>query len=141
MVDPDIFNEVPVFSLLDAEERQILAQQVSVRQCSKDETIYHAGDPPGCAYLVQRGRVEVSLTDIAHEMIIVDVVDQGGLIGMSSLLADAPHMTTAVALEETQVIEINHEDISTLLTCKPLAGLHMMTMIEKQLRATHELMR
>src|SRR5262249_31789486 len=32
-------------------------------------------------------------------------------------------------------------DISTLLQQRPLAGLDMMTMIESQLRATHELMR
>ena len=60
---------------------------------------------------------------------------------MSSLLAGAPHLTTAVAVEETQAIEIEREDIAQLLQRKPLAGLDMMTMIEKQLRATHELMR
>ncbi len=58
---------------------------------------------------------------------------------MSSLLAKASHLTTAVAVEATQAIEIEH--IAELLKAKPLAGLDMMTMIEKQLRATHELMR
>jgi len=44
-------------------------------------------------------------------------------------------------IEDTQAIEIDREDIAALLQKKPLAGLDMMTMIEKQLRATHELMR
>jgi hypothetical protein len=60
---------------------------------------------------------------------------------MSSLLARADHLTTAVAVEDTQAIQIDREDIAALLRRKPLAGLDMMTMIEKQLRATHELMR
>jgi len=141
MVDPDIFNEVPLFSLLDADERQVLAQQVSAKNFTKGETIFKAGDPGSHAYLVQYGKVNVSITDIADEVIIVDIADAGGLVGMSSLLANAPHLTTAVAVADTRAIEIDRSDISTLLQRRPLAGLDMMTMIESQLRATHELMR
>ena len=141
MVDPDIFNEVPLFALLDADERQVLAQQVSAKNFAKGETIFKAGDPGSHAYLVQYGKVNVSITDIADEVIIVDIADAGGLVGMSSLLANAPHLTTAVAVADTCAIEIDRSDISTLLQRRPLAGLDMMTMIESQLRATHELMR
>jgi len=141
MVDPDIFNEVPIFSLLDGEERQVLAQQVSARSFTKGEMIFKAGDPGGHAYLVQHGKVHIQLTDRAGEIVLVDVVDDGGLCGMSSLLAGTDHLTTAEAVDDTQAIEIDREDIAALLQKKPLAGLDMMTMIEKQLRATHELMR
>ena len=141
MVDPDIFNEVPLFSMLDADERQVLAQQVSARTFSKGDTIFRAGEQDNLAYLVQYGRVHVSICDIVQESVIVDVVENGGLLGMSSLLAGAEHLTTAVAVEDTCAIEIDRNDITVLLQRKPLAGLDMMTMIEKQLRATHELMR
>jgi uncharacterized membrane protein len=126
---------------LDADERQVLAQQVSARTFAKGETIFCTGDPGGLAYLVQYGRVHVSITDIVQESVIVDVVEAGGVLGMSSLLAGAEHLTTAVAVDETSAIEIDRQDITVLLERKPLAGLDMMTMIEKQLRATHELMR
>ena len=141
MVDPDIFNEVPIFALLDSDERLVLAQQVDARQFAAGETIFKTGDPGGHAFLVQRGRVHITLTDLADEVVLVDVVQAGGLCGMSSLLAGTAHLTTAVAIEETQAIQIDREDIAALLQKKPLAGLDMMTMIEKQLRATHELMR
>ena len=141
MVDPDIFNDVPIFSLLDADERRVLAQQVSARNFAAGQTIFTAGDPGTYAYLVQQGRVNVSITDLADETIIVDVCENGGLLGMSSLLAQAEHLTTAVAVEDTSAIEIDRNDITTLLQQKPLAGLDMMTMIETQLRSTHELMR
>jgi CRP/FNR family transcriptional regulator, cyclic AMP receptor protein len=141
MIDPDIFNDVPVFALLDADERQVLAQQVSKRTFAKGETIFKCGEPGGHAYLVQYGTINVIITDLAQDEIVVDVVEPGGMLGMSSLLANATHMTTAVAVEDTCAIEIDRADISTLLQKKPLAGLDMMTMIEKQLRATHELVR
>jgi len=141
MVNPDIFNDVPIFALLDADERQVLAQQVSARNFAKGETVFKAGEPGSHAYLVQYGKVNVSITDLANEEIIVDLAEAGGVVGMSSLLAHANHLTTAMAIEDTCAIEIDRGDISTLLQQKPLAGLDMMTMIESQLRATHELMR
>src|ERR1700741_3895841 len=141
MVDPDIFNEGPIFALLDSDERLVFAPQVDRRQFAAGETIFKTGDPGGHAFLVQRGRVHITLTDLADEEVLVDVVQAGGLCGMSSLLAGNAHLTTAVAIEETQAIQIDREDIAALLQKKPLAGLDMMTMIEKQLRATHELMR
>ena len=99
MTDPAMFDDVPIFALLDREEKQVLAQQVSTRQFAKGETIFKTGDPGGHAYLVQRGRVHISLTDLAGEVVLVDVVDDGGLFGMSSLLARSDHLTTAVAME------------------------------------------
>ena len=40
MVDPDLFNDVPIFSMLDAEERLVLAQQVNLRSFATGETIF-----------------------------------------------------------------------------------------------------
>src|ERR1043166_4253779 len=127
MVDPNIFNDVPIFALLDESERLVLAQQVSARTFAKGETIFKEGEPGGFAYLVQRGRVNVTITDIAGDSLVVDTVDCGGVLGMSSLLAQANHLTTAVAVEDTCAIEIDRHDIQTLLERKPLAGLDMMT--------------
>ena len=141
MVDPNIFNDVPIFALLDSEERLVLAQQVGVKNFEKGETIYKVGDPGEHAYLIQQGKVDVMMIDIANEELKVDMVEVGGMLGMSSLLSNSNHLTTAVAIEATCAIEIDRNDISTLLQKKPMAGLDMMTMIEKQLRATHELMR
>jgi len=141
VINPDVFNEVPLFQLLDAEERKVLAAQVSPRAFKKGEVIYQAGDPGGLAYLLQKGIVHVTIQDARTENIIVDIASDGGLVGMSSLLAGEAHQTTAVAMEDTTAIEIDRHDISVLLQAKPLAGLDMMTIVEKQLRVVHELMR
>lgn len=141
MVNPDLFNEVPLFQLLDAEERRVLAEQVSVLKFKKGDVVYKAGDPGGLAYLVQTGNVHVTIKDANYESIIVDIADDGGLVGMSSLLAGEAHQTTATAMEDTTAIEIDRHDITALLKAKPLAGLDMLTIVEKQMRSVHELMR
>lgn len=141
MINPDDFNDVAIFQLLDAEERQVLAKQVSIRKFKKGEVVFKAGNPGGLAYVVQKGVVHVSIQDANNENVVVDIVENGGICGMSSLLAEESHQTTAIAMEDTTAIEIDRDDITILLTTKPLAGLDMMTIVEKQLRAAHDLMR
>jgi CRP/FNR family cyclic AMP-dependent transcriptional regulator len=139
MVNPNLFNEVPIFSLLDADERLVLAKHVSVRKFSKGHVIFRAGSPGGYAYLIQKGEVRVTITDASKEDVVVDMAREGGLIGMSSLLASENHITTAIATEDTTAIEIDRNDITMLLMTKPMAGLDMMTIVEKHLRSVHEL--
>jgi len=141
MIDPDIFNEVPIFALLDADERAVLAEQVTARHFNEGDTVFKAGDPGGYAYLIKNGKINLTLVDMANEAILIEVVNDGDLCGMSSLLANAPHLTTGIAVEDTDAIEIDRSDLTILLTKRPMAGLDMMTMIEKHLRTTHELMR
>jgi len=141
MVDPNIFNDVPIFQLLDADERKVLAEQVAQRQFKKGQVIFREGDAGGLAYVIQKGTVQVSIKDANKETIVLDVADDGGVIGMSSLLAGDSHLTTAIAMEDTTAIEIDRHDMSILITTKPMAGLDMLTIVEKHLRAAHELMR
>ena len=141
MVDIEVFNDVPLFALLDADERQVLAQQVGLRQFKEGEAVFRAGEVGGLAYLLQQGEIEVSIVNVEGEVIVVDVAGPGCLVGMSSLLANERHLTSAAATEETRAIEIDRNDLATLLQKKPQAGLDMMTMIEQQLRGVHELMR
>jgi CRP/FNR family transcriptional regulator, cyclic AMP receptor protein len=136
MIDIAIFDKVPIFSLLDHEARQVLGQQVSKRHFAKGETIFCVGDPGEFAYIVQSGLVHVN-----QNHIVIDVVEPGGLFGISALLAEASHQSTAVAIDDTQVIEIDRNDIKILLTKNPMAGLDMMTMMEKHLRTVNALMR
>ena len=141
MVNPVLFNDVPIFELLDDEERKVLAQQVSMRTFKKGQALFKAGDPGGLAYIIQKGTVHVSIQDANKDTIVVDIADEGGLVGMSSLLAEEAHQTTAVAMEDTTAIELDRSDIIALITTKPLAGLDMMTIVEKHLRVAHDLMR
>jgi uncharacterized membrane protein len=141
MINAEIFNDVPLFELLDKDERNVLAQQVSIRRFKKGQTLFRAGDPGGLAYVIQKGTVHVSIKDVSNQTVVVDIADEGGLVGMSSLLAEEMHQTAAVAIEDTTAIEIDRNDIIALITAKPMAGLDMMTIVEKHLRAAHELMR
>jgi CRP/FNR family cyclic AMP-dependent transcriptional regulator len=139
--DPNVFAEVPIFSLLDADERAILADHVELRRFAARQRIYKVGDVGGRAYIVLAGRVEVSMIDEEQRPVVVDTPQRGDIFGLSSMLAESAHLTTAVALEDTSVIEIDRGDIAELLRRKPMAGLDMLAMVGKQFRAAQELVR
>jgi uncharacterized membrane protein len=105
------------------------------------QRIYKVGDPGSRAYIVLTGKVEVSIIDDDQHPVVVDTPAHGEIFGLSSMLAESPHLTTATALEETTVIEIDRSDIAGLLQRKPMAGLDMLTMVGKQFRAAQELLR
>ncbi len=139
--DPALFEAIPIFSLLDADERAVLADQVEVRRFAPRQRIYHTGDPGEKAYVVLSGQVQVVVIDDDNQEVVVDRPVAGEIFGMSSMLSAAPHQTTAFALEETAAIEIDRNDIAGLLQRKPMAGLDMLTTVGRQFRAAQDLVR
>ncbi len=139
--DPAIFEEVSIFSLLDADERAVLAEQVELRRFAPRHRIYKSGDPGGKAFIVIKGRVEVAVIDEDNQEVVVDRPGAGEIFGLASMLAASPHSTTATAVEETSAIEIDRHDLTALVQRKPLAGLDMLTTVGRHFQAAQELVR
>lgn len=139
--DSSVFEEIPIFSLLDADERAVLAEHVELRRFTPRQRIYKAGDSGERAYVVLSGKVQVVMIDEDHQEVVIDMPTRGEIFGLSSMLSAAPHQTTAIALEETAAIEIERQDIAALLQRKPMAGLDMLTMVGRQMRAAQDLVR
>jgi len=139
--NPAIFEEVSLFSLLDADERAVLAEQVELRLFPPRHRIYRSGDPGGKAFIVVKGRVEVAVIDEDNQEVVVDRPGAGEIFGFASMLAASPHSTTATAVEETSAIEIDRHDLTALVQRKPLAGLDMLTTVGRHFQAAQELVR
>jgi CRP-like cAMP-binding protein len=139
--DPSELRDIPIFSLLDAEERAVLGQHVELRRFASQHRIYRIGDPGAKAYLVLRGKVQVAMIDDDHQEVVIDTPGPGGMFGLSSMLADAPHQTTAQTLEATTTLEIDRDHLAALIVRKPMAGLDMLTVVSRQVRAAQDLVR
>jgi CRP/FNR family transcriptional regulator, cyclic AMP receptor protein len=139
--DPAVFEDIAIFSLLDADERAVLAEQVELRRFTPRQRIYKSGDPGGKAYLKLSGRVHVVVIDEDNQEVVIDEPGNGEMFGLASMLSDSPHRTSAVALEPTSAIEIERTDLAALVQRKPLAGLDMLTMVGRQFHAAQELVR
>src|SRR5467141_1399498 len=138
---PDVLKNVPLFALLDDEETAVLAGQVELKKFAPRQRIYKMGDAAGQAYVMVSGRVRVTTLDEDHQEVVVDEPGHGEFFGFASMLEQTPHQTTAVALEESQCLEVDRHDIAVLLQRKPMAGMDMLTVLGKQFHASQQLVR
>jgi CRP/FNR family cyclic AMP-dependent transcriptional regulator len=138
---PESLKNVPLFALLDDDEAAILASQVELRTFAPRERIYKVGDTEGHAYVMVSGKVRVTTVDEDHQEVIVDEPSHGEFFGFASMLEQTPHQTNAVALEETQCLEVDRHDIMVLLQKKPHAGMDMLTVLGRQFHSAQQLVR
>jgi CRP/FNR family transcriptional regulator, cyclic AMP receptor protein len=137
---PEVLKNVPLFSLLDDDETAVLAGQVEIIRFAPRERIYKAGEP-GKAYVMISGRVRVTTVDEDHQEVTVDEPGSGEFFGFASMLEKTPHQTSAIAIEDSECLEISRDDIEVLLRKKPMAGMDLLTTLGHQFHAAHQLVR
>ena len=139
--NPEALKHVPLFALLDDEETAVLAGQVELKTFAPRQRIYKMGDNTGQAYVMVSGRVRVTTLDQDHQEVVIDEPEHGAFFGFASMLEQTPHQTTAIALEESQCLEVDRNDISVLLQRKPMAGMDILTVLGRQFHASQQLVR
>jgi CRP/FNR family transcriptional regulator, cyclic AMP receptor protein len=137
--DPEELKHVPLFELLDNDELAVLAAHVELRKFAARQRIFKIGDPSRCAYIVMSGSVRVTTVDEDQQEVLIDEPSHGGIFGFASMLDQTDHQANAMANEETVCVELDREDISTLLQRKPMAGLDMLTVLGRQFHASQRL--
>ena len=139
--NPEALKHVPLFAMLDDEETAVLASQVELKKFAPRQRIYKTGDSTGQAYVMVSGRVRVTTLDQDHQEVVVDEPSHGEFFGFASMLEQTPHQTTAIALEPSECLEVDRNDIAVLLQRKPMAGMDMLTVLGKQFHASQQLVR
>ncbi len=140
-INPEILRGVPLFSLLDEDETAVLAGQVELKHFAARQRIYKKGDAGGQAYVMLSGKARVTSIDQDQQEVVVDEPGAGEFFGFASMLEMTPHQTSAIALEDTECLEVTRDDIATLLERKPHAGMDLLTMLGRQVHAAQELVR
>jgi len=139
--EAEILRDVPLFALLDDEELAVLAAQVDLTRFTPRQRIYRIGDPGGRAYVLISGRVRVTTIDEDHQDVIVDEPASGDFFGFASMLDQSPHQTNAVAVDEAVCVEVDRDDIETLIQRRPHAAMDMLTVLGRQIHAAQQLVR
>jgi CRP/FNR family transcriptional regulator, cyclic AMP receptor protein len=137
----NLLAEVPLFALMDDDERAALAEILELRHFDKGDTIFAFGDAGDALYVIRSGVVQVFVENNEGEKIIVGENSAGEIFGEISLLDGGPRTATAVATEDTDVFELERKDLEQMLRRYPHAGMDLLTVMGRRLRATDELLR
>jgi uncharacterized membrane protein len=136
-----ILKRLPFFALFDDDELALLASQVDIRTFTPRQRIYKIGDSAGKAYVLLSGAVRVTTIDEDQQDVVFDERAVGDFFGFASLLDETPHQTTAVTLDESVCIEVERQDILTLVQRKPHTAMDMMAVLGHRLHAAQALIR
>jgi small-conductance mechanosensitive channel/CRP-like cAMP-binding protein len=109
---------VDIFAPLSADELTALARGAKGRVFAPGETIIRAGDDGSSMFVVNRGSVEVSV-EVGGEARTVKRLGEGDFFGEMALLTGEPRSASVRAAEETEVLEIGHEEMRGLFESNP----------------------
>ena len=70
--------------------------------------LFHEGDPPGDAFVIESGKVEIAKKH-QDDQVVVGVAGPGEMLGEMSLVDDSPRSATARASERTVALVVPHE--------------------------------
>ena len=111
-------SAVDIFSPLSSDELGALAASSSGRVFAPGETIIRAGDRGSSMFVVHRGSVDVRV-DNNGQTRTLKRLREGDFFGEMALFTGEPRTANVVAVEETEVLEIDHEAMRGLFENNP----------------------
>jgi CRP/FNR family transcriptional regulator, cyclic AMP receptor protein len=133
--------EVPIFELLDDEEREALAQMLDSRDFKAGDNIFKYGEQGGEIYILRTGRVELYVESTDGEKIILAENERGDVIGELSFLDGGLRTATALAREDTETLTMHRDRLLEFIDKHPHAAMDLLTVVGRRLRTTDDLLR
>lgn len=123
-----------LFGLLDENELHELAAVIDSSSVKAGEIIFNAGELGDCLYLVRSGEVELFVRDTAGQKIVLTTAEKNDYFGELAMLDQRPRSASAAALEDTELLMLDRDDLLLLFQKQPDAALNMMAAMSTMLR-------
>ena len=79
--NPVFLSNIPMFELLETDDRLALAQVVDELTIPDGHTLFQAGDPGDSLFIVTEGKIELFIKDTAGQKIVLTVAEPGDMFG------------------------------------------------------------
>jgi len=91
---------------LTDEQRELLAEHLTIRKCLRDEMLFAEGDTPQYLFYLLRGKVSMLRQGIGDQCVIVRMVEPGAMFGFAAAFEGVPLKSVAIAGNDTVVAMI-----------------------------------
>lgn len=139
--DPNFLADITMFELLNEGDRVALAAVVDELTVPEGHTLFQAGDPGDSLFIVRSGEIELFIKDTAGQKIVLTTSEAGDMFGELAMLDTGPRTATAVALNDSEVLVLDRDDLVLLFQRQPEAALHMLAALSGLTRKADELLR
>jgi len=139
--DSQFLANIKMFELLEDDDRVELANVIDESHVAAGDALFHAGDPGDALFIVQSGEIELFIKDTAGQKIVLATPSAGDMFGELAMLDSGPRTATAVALQDSDILVLDRDDLVLLFQKKPEAALHMLAALSSLTRKADELLR
>lgn len=134
----EILNKISIFAGLNENQLYKLFGQLQKIRYKKGEFVFREGQIPSHIYIIQTGKIKLVEEDDGTFFELVQF-EQGDCFGESSLIGIMPHMASAQAIENTELIVLSRNGLMEIYeTDKELFSVLILNIAREVCRRLHK---
>ncbi|HEY0368039.1 MAG TPA: DUF1003 domain-containing protein [Chthoniobacterales bacterium] len=134
-------RKVPLFDNLSDEAAEQLCSLLMMREYKAPSRLFNAGDKGDAMYLIDHGRVRITVTDADGREVILSELRDGDFFGEMALIDGHERSAGATVLEDSRLAVLRRDDFLSFLARDHQVMLAMLGAMARRLRRTDNLLR
>jgi len=137
----DTIRAVPIFESLDDDAARALCSLLTMEEYESGHALFRAGDPGDSMYLIEEGKVRISMRSADGEELILAMLGPGDFFGEMALFDRKPRSANATVMDTSRMAILSRPHFLSFLSSSPEVSVEMLTALTRRLRRTDELLR
>ena len=136
----DVLGKLPLFAALDDDANVALRVAMRYENFSRGDVIFDEGDAGDKLFAVIEGKVKLARTAPDGRENLQAVLGPGEMFGELSLFDPKPRTAGAVALTDTVLASLAHEELRPWITGRPDVAVQLLQALAQRLRRTNDVL-
>lgn len=137
----EALRSVPLFASLDDDAARDLRDLLSETAVPQNTRLFRQGDGGDAMYLIESGRVRISIRDEDKQEVTLAELAQGDFFGEMSIIDGRKRSADANVIEDARLAVLSRDAFLRFVRRKPDVALEMLSALTDRLRRTDELLR
>jgi CRP/FNR family transcriptional regulator, cyclic AMP receptor protein len=136
----DAIRSVPLFASLDDQAAGELRNLLRIRDIAAGAGLFRAGDQGDAMYLIESGRVRISLTDDDGRDLVLAELARGDFFGEMAIIDGKQRSADAAITEDARLAVLSRDSFLRFIDSNPSVALAMLSATFSRLRRTDKLL-
>ena len=137
----EALRSVPLFGSLDDEAAKDLRDLISDSVVPRNTRLFRQGDKGDAMYLIESGRVRISIRDDDSQEVTLAELAQGDFFGEMSIIDGRQRSADAQVIEDARLAILSRDAFLSFVRTNPDVALEMLSALTDRLRRTDDLLR
>src|SRR6266850_6979101 len=136
----DAIRSVPLFGSLDDRAATELRDLLRTQNKDAGKTLFEAGDVGDAMYLIESGRVRISVSDDDKKRIVLAELARGDFFGEMAIIDGHKRSADATIIEDARLAVLSRENFLRFIHNNPAVALEMLSATFSRLRSTDRML-